>query len=122
THRAGVAEPAGDRPGVDAGDPDDPEALELLVERARRAVVRDDAGGVADGVAGDPDLRGLLVLAGDARVADVRRRHDDDLPRVARVGDRLLVAGHAGREDDLTEALADGAVGDALVAAAVLED
>src|SRR5690606_22971604 len=38
------------------------------------------------------------------------------------VGERLLVAGHAGGEDDLAECGADSAVRAALEAAAVLED
>ena len=45
----------------------------------------------------------------------------DDLARVARVGQGLLVAGHARREDRLAERAAPGAVGAALVAGAVLE-
>ena len=40
---------------------------------------------------------------GDAVVADHRRREADELLGVARVGDRLLVAGHRGREDGLAE-------------------
>ncbi len=87
----------------------------------RRAEVADDPAGVAHDVAGDPDAPGLRVLVVHARVADVRCRHDDDLARVARVGQGLLVAGHAGREDGLAEGAAAGAVGAALVAGAVLE-
>ena len=37
----------------------------------------------------------LAALVGDAVVADHRRREADELARVARVGDGLLVAGHA---------------------------
>ena len=45
----------------------------------------------------------LAPLVGDAVVADHRRREADELLRVARVGDRLLVAGHPGREHRLAE-------------------
>ena len=45
----------------------------------------------------------LGALVGDAVVADHRRREADELLRVARVGDDLLVAGHRGREDRLAE-------------------
>ena len=65
--------------------------------------------------------RGLRVLVVHAGVADVRRRHHDDLAGVARVGQGLLVAGHAGREDGLAEGAAAGAVGAAGVAGAVFE-
>ena len=80
------------------------------------------AGGVADDVAGHPDPRGLGVLVVHAGVADVRGGHHHDLAVVRRVGQRLLVAGHAGREDRLAEGLARGAVGVAAEGAAVLED
>jgi hypothetical protein len=45
----------------------------------------------------------LHVLGRHAVVPDQRVREDDDLAGVARVGDGLLVAGHRGVEDDLTE-------------------
>lgn len=102
---------AGDRAGVDARDAHDAVGLEVVVERALRAEVGDDAGGVADDVAGDPDAARLLVLVVGPGVADVRGGLHDDLPGVGRVGEGLLVAGHAGREDDLTERAAARAVG-----------
>ena len=86
-----------------------------------RAPVRRPARGVAHHVAGHPDPRRLVVLVVHAGVADVRRRHDDDLPVVRRVGERLLVAGHAGVEDDLAQRRALGAVGAAGEGPAVLE-
>ena len=121
-HRAGVADPAGQRAGVDAGDADDAVAHQVLVERRVRAVVRDHAAGVAHHVPGDPDATGLGVLVVHARVADVRRGLHHDLPGVGRVGQGLLVAGHPGREHHLAEGASAGAVGPAVVAGAVLED
>ena len=51
------------------------------------------------------DLRpaGLHVVGVHAVVADHRRRHHDDLAEVARVGERLLIAGEIGGEDHFTE-------------------
>ena len=66
--------------------------------------------------------RGLGVLVVDAGVADVRGGHDDDLAVVGGVGQRLLVAGHAGGEDGLAEGLPHRAVGAAAEGAAVLQD
>ena len=63
-------------------------------------------GRVAHHVAGDPDPVRLVVLVVDAGVADVRRGLHHHLPVVGRVGQRLLVAGHAGGEDRLAEGLA----------------
>ena len=46
---------------------------------------------------------GLPHVALHAVVADHRRRERQDLTREARVGEALLVAGHAGREHDLAQ-------------------
>ena len=43
----------------------------------------------------------LDVLGVDADIADMREGEGDDLPGIGRVGQRLLVAGHAGVEADL---------------------
>jgi hypothetical protein len=120
-HRADVAEATGHGPGVDAPDAHDAVGDELVVEAALGAVVRHDAAGVAHDEARDPDATGLGIFVVDARVADVRGRHDDDLPGVRRVGQGLLVAGHAGREDGLAERAPDGAVGAPDVAGPVFE-
>ena len=102
--------------------PTTPCALQLVVQAAHAAPARRHARGVADDVARHPDPRGLRVLVVDAGVADVRRGHDHDLAVVGRVGQRLLVAGHAGVEDRLAERLALGAVALAGEGPAVLED
>ena len=63
-----------------------------------------------------------IAVGADAVVADQRVGEGDDLPGVARVGDRLLVAGHAGVEDDLAERLGVGGAAElAVEARAVLE-
>ena len=59
----------------------------------------------------DPALAGLVILKIDAVVADQRVGHGDDLAVVGGVGQHLLIAGHAGVENDLADALslvADG--------------
>ena len=68
-----------------------------------------------------PDAIGLHRLLADAVVADVRIGERDDLPGEARVGDRLLIARHAGREDDLAGGRTGRAHRDAVEARAVLE-
>ena len=47
------------------------------------------------------DRGGLDVLAVGADIADMREGEGDDLSGVGRVGQRLLIAGHAGVEADL---------------------
>ena len=64
---------------------------------------------------------GLHRLGADAVVADVRVGEGDELAGEARVGHRLLVAGHAGREDDLADRVGVGAARLAVEARAVLE-
>ena len=86
--------------------PTTPSSRELVLQVAGGAPVRRPPGRVAHDVAGDPDPVRLVVLVVDAGVADVRRGLHDDLPVVGRVGQRLLVAGHAGGEDGLAEGLA----------------
>src|SRR5690606_2096047 len=116
----GIADATGDGTGVDAADANDVLTFEALSEVTLCAVVGDDSGGVAHDEAVDPDALRLVVLAVHPRVADVGRRHDDDLARVGGIGDRLLVSGHAGREDRLAQGRAAGAVGTSRVSAAVL--
>src|SRR6478735_3927775 len=120
-HRPALAQVAGQGARVDVADADDALVDELVLEVARGAPVRRPDGGVAHDVAGDPDAAALVVLGVDARVADVRRGHDDDLPVVARVGQRLLVARHAGGEDGLADGLPQCTVGRPVEGAAVLE-
>ena len=103
--------------------PTTPCVAQLVVEAcAGERQLDGHPGGVADDVPGHPDPAGLGVLVVHAGVADVRGGHHDDLAVVRRVGQRLLVAGHAGGEDGLAEGLALGAEGLAAEGAAVLED
>ena len=120
-HHADRAQPPGDRPGVDAADADDPLGGERVFQTALGAVVGHDPGGIAHDEAGDPDAVGLLVFVVHSGVADVRSRHEHDLARVGRIGDGLLISGHARREHGLAEGVPAGAVGLALVSGAVLQ-
>ena len=104
-HRPAVAQMAHERARVEARERDDA-ALAQPVEQAlppvRRVVARlvaEQRGGLHAARLGD------VVL--DAVVADHRRREGEYLAREARIGERLLVAGHGGREDGL----ADGGAG-----------
>ena len=74
-------------------EPVEPAALGGGDVLAVLGVAHDDAAGV--------DAVGLHRRGRDAVVADQRIGEDDDLARVGGVGDRLLVAGHRGVEDDL---------------------
>ena len=65
----------------------------------------------ADDEPGQVRLAALDVLGVDAVVADLRVGHRDDLAAVARIGQDLLVAGHARVEADLAVDLAVGAEG-----------
>ena len=71
--------------------------------------------------AGGVDAVGLPRLGAHAVVADVRGREGDQLAGEAGVGHRLLVARHAGREDDLAGHVAGRPDGLAVEALAVLE-
>ena len=100
-HRARAADVAHERARVDAGDRRDA-AVAQPVQPAALGV-----GGVlaVDRRAHDRRARpwavGLHRLLRDAVVADVRVGEGDELAGEGRVGHRLLVAAHAGREDDL---------------------
>ena len=105
-----LADEAGQRARVDAGDADDAARLQPGVEVARGAVVRrlgdvglDDAAAHAGG---RRHVDRLDVLVVDADVADVREGEGDDLPGVGGVGQDLLIAGHRRVEADLADGLA----------------
>ena len=68
-----------------------------------------------------PRAGGFPVLGVDAVVADLRVGHRHDLTVIARVGQDLLVAGHARVEDDLAVDFAPGAEGPAREHRAVFE-
>src|SRR4051812_14485475 len=69
-----------------------------------------------------PDAVGLHRVRARAVVADVRVGERDELAGERRVGHRLLVAAHAGREDDLAGGVDVSAARLAVEARAVLEE
>ena len=81
--------------------PGTPWRREEVGERLGRAPVARPAGEVAHDDAAAERAPALVVVGVRAVVADVRVGERDDLARVARVGDDLLVAGERGVEHDL---------------------
>ncbi len=121
-HGAALAQVAGQGPGVDLAHAHDPGARQLVLQFAPGPPGRGAPGRVAHHVAGDPDPARLGVLVVDARIADVGGGLHHDLAVVGGVGERLLVAGHAGVEDDLAHGAPGGAVGPSAQHVAVLQD
>ena len=121
SHGASLPDVTGQSSGIDLADADNALSAQLMIKISARTPIGGNPSGIAYHITGDPDFAGLAILVIPARVADVRCRGDDHLPVVARVGQSLLVARHAGRKDCLTKSLADGAEGPPVKSAAVLE-
>ena len=121
-HGAALAQVAGQRTGVDGADADHALLAQVVVEAADRPPAAGHPGRVAHDVPADPDAARLGVVVVHAGVADVGSGHDHDLAVVRRVGERLLVAAHAGVEHRFAEGLPLGAVGVTVEGAAVLQD
>ena len=100
-HGSGVADVAGEAPGVDAGDAGHAGGAEEAVEIGVGAPVAAAAGEIADDDPAGERPPALVVERGDPVVADVGIGERDDLPGVGGIGDDLLVAGHGGVEHDL---------------------
>ena len=81
--------------------PGDAVPFEIAAQVFGRAPARRPAREIADDHAAAAGSARFVVVAVDAVVADVRIRERDDLPRVRRVGDDLLVADERGVEHDL---------------------
>src|SRR5690242_4227362 len=121
-HGAAVAAVADQRASVDPADRRDatvPEPVEPAALCGGRVLAvlsfpHDHTAGV--------DAVGLHRAGRDAVVTDQRVGEGDDLPRVARIGDRLLVSRHRGVEDDFARHLAVRAEQLAVEAGAILEE
>ena len=100
-HRPRAADVADERARVDPGDPGDAGVAQPVQPAALggRGVLGVVA--LAHDHAARPHAVGLHRRRADAVVADVRGGEGQDLAGEGRVGDGLLVAAHAGREDDL---------------------
>ena len=109
-HRPADAQPADQGARVDPLDADDAVLGQVVVERSAASGSCSACGSARGRRSPRPAAgRDSRVLGVDAVVADERVGHRDDLALVGRVGEDLLVAGHAGVEDDLAERLAGGA-------------
>ena len=104
-HRARLAQDARDGAGVDAGDPGDVVFFQKRVERLRAAEVRRRGARLAHDIAAHV-AAALKIGRDDAVVADEREGLQHDLAAVARIGERLDVAVHAGREHQLADGVA----------------
>ena len=100
-HGAGVADVAGQPPRVDPGDGGHTVASQEAVEAAAGPPVAVAAGEVAHDHAPAMGTGRLRVGAVDAVVADVGIGEGDDLARIRRVRDHLLVPAHHRVEDHL---------------------
>ena len=108
-HDPGRSQYAGQRPGVDTGNRDHPVVRQVIAEGPVGAPVAGHGRRVAHDKAGHLGSPRLGILRRHAVVADLRRRHGDDLSGVGRIGQDLLIAGHARVEHDLTASDATGA-------------
>ena len=94
-HRAGRTNVTSEAAGVDPGDARDLMAFEVAAQTLGRAPVRRTPRQVTHDHAPAVRRPRFVVVAVDAVVADVRIGEGDDLTRVRRIGDDLLVAGRA---------------------------
>ena len=72
------------------------------MEMRVRPMIRPDPGVVPDDESRDRDGIAFEVLGIHPVVPDLRRRHHQNLARVARIGQGFLVAAHGGVEDHFT--------------------
>src|SRR4029079_10652227 len=107
-HHAGGAQHPRQRARVDVRDGDNVVTRQVVAQRAFGAPVAGDRGLLAHDEAGDLRAARLGVVVRDAVVAHLGRRHRDDLAGVRRIGEDLLVAGHARVEHDFAAGLAGG--------------
>ena len=102
-HHAVKAHPSGQLPGVDAFYADDVVFLQVGGQALGRAPVARYAGALLHHEAPHVGAGGFVVLWIDPVVADQGVGHGDDLAGVRGIGEDLLVPGHAGVEDHLSQ-------------------
>ena len=119
--RALLAQDAGELARVDLGDRDRVAAAQEVGQRLGCAPARMQQRQVADDEAGRVHEVRLVVVRVRAGVADVRVGQGDDLARIGRVGQDLLVSRHGGVEHHLARRRAGRADGNAPKHGAVLE-
>jgi hypothetical protein len=106
---------------VDVPDDRDVPAFEVLLGSLSGAPVGGDGRELTDDEGFDVGVRGLLVQAVGADVANVRVGEADDLAGVAGVGENFLIAGEGGIENDFAAPARAGAGGATLKYAPVFE-
>ena len=72
-------------------------------------MVRTDPRLISDDESRDGHAVALHIFEGDPVVADFRRRHDEDLTRVGRIGEGFLIPTHGGIENHLAASRSLGA-------------
>ena len=102
-HRSLRTDVARERTSVEIGDSRDAVLLQIGVEASFGAPVGVEPRGFANDEARDLRDRRFTVLGVDAVVADERVGHGDQLARVRRVRQDLLIPRHTGVEDYLTQ-------------------
>ena len=108
-----VADQTCERPRVHRTQAGNVRATQHVFQRSVRALMEGAAAVVADDHAGRMHTGGLVLLEVDSVVADVGSSEDDDLPRITRIGEDFLVAGHSRVEDDLSAPGSGGGIADA---------
>ena len=110
-HGPAVADLAGEAPGVDPGDACEAMAAQETGQGLDGAPVAGAAGELTHDDSPAEGPAALVVVGGDAVVADVGVGEGDHLAGVGRVGEHLLVTGHDRVEDDLAGGGRDGRTG-----------
>ena len=120
-HDAPFPQAAGDGPGVHPADARDALGLQVFVQGLVTLAVAGLVTMLPDYKPGDPYFGRLEVLGIDTVVAHKRISQGNQLTSIRRIGEHLLVTGHAGIEDHLAVALHPGAHGLAPVHRPVLQ-
>jgi len=121
-HRALLAQPAGEPPCVNAGDAGHPLLAEPGVEVTAASPVRDARAEGTDDHGRDLRAPRLVIIRVDPDIADVRLGENHPLAAVRRIGQDLLVPGHAGVKDHLKNRVGSGSAGDTGLDGSVFED
>jgi hypothetical protein len=119
---APVADAADQAARVDPGDPDEIAILQPSVQGAPGPPVGGGSNLLAQNQAAACGRARFDILVVGTHIPDVRESEGDDLARVGRIGEDLLVSGHRGVEAHFPEGLAEGAEAPPPEDRAVLQD
>ena len=107
--RALLADRAGQAAGIDAADADAAAACHPDGQFLGRAPVRGQRRVPPHHHPGGDGVLRLVILGGDAGIADMGEGEGDDLAGIGGIGHDLLIAGHRGVEDQFGHHLSGGA-------------